>query len=321
MAPAIGYARDGFPLVAGDVRSLHPLPLSSPTHMINARSLLFVPATSERKIDKAYGGTADGVIIDLEDAVATAEKPAARKLLAGIVAVPRPRATWVRVNATATPFCYEDLLAVCIAGVAGIILPKVESAEEVRMVDWILTQLERERGLPARGILILGIIETARGMRDVNLIAEAAPRLRRLMFGAIDFAAEVSIDLGDDVGGTNQARFAIACASRAAGLEPPIDTAYIEIHNLDGLRATTTRARGLGYRGKACIHPAQVEVVNAIFTPTEEQITRAKRIVDGFDEAEKKGLGAIMLDGQMLDYPVVELARRVLVQAKAAGVI
>ena len=303
-------------------------------HLINdCGARVFI--TSAYKADQAEEIVADTPAVEVrlmldsttthygsyEDAVATAEKPAARKLIAGIVGVPRPRATWVRVNATSTPFCYEDLLSVCIAGVAGIILPKVESAEEIRMVDWILSQLERQRGLPARDILILGIIETARGVRDVNAIAGASPRLRRLMFGAIDFAAEVSIDLGDDVGGTNQARFAIACASRAAGLEPPMDTAYIDIHNLDGLRATTTRARGLGYRGKACIHPAQVEVVNAIFTPTEEQITRAKRIVDGFDEAESKGLGAIMLDGQMLDYPVVELARRVLVQAKAAGVI
>lgn len=282
--------------------------------MINARTLLFVPATSERKIDKAYAGTADAVIVDLEDAVAVVEKPAARKAFGAIVAVPRQRPTWVRINATSTPFCYQDLLAVCVAGVAGIVLPKVESPEEVRMIDWILIQLESERQLPSRGIPVMGIIETARGLVAVDAIAAASPRLRRLMFGAVDLAADLGVDIGDDTGATTHSRFAVACASRAAGLEAPMDTAYTDIPNLDGLRATTERARGLGYRGKACIHPSQVDVVNAVFTPTEKETAWAQRVVDAFAEAEAKGLAAITLDGQMLDYPVVEQARRVLAQ-------
>jgi citrate lyase subunit beta/citryl-CoA lyase len=284
--------------------------------MISARTLLFVPATSERKIDKAYAGTADAVIVDLEDAVAVVEKPAARKAFGAIVAAPRQRPTWVRINATSTPFCYQDLLAVCVAGVAGIVLPKVESAEEVRMVDWILAQLESERQLPARGIPVMGIIETARGLVAVDAIAAASPRLRRLMFGAVDLAADLGVDIGDDTGATTHARFAVACASRAAGLEAPMDTAYTDIPNLDGLRTTTERARSLGYRGKACIHPGQVDVVNAVFTPTEKEIAWAQRLVDAFAEAESKGLAAITLDGQMLDYPVVERARRVLAQRR-----
>jgi citrate lyase subunit beta/citryl-CoA lyase len=284
--------------------------------MINARTLLFVPATSERKIDKAFAGTADAVIIDLEDAVAVVEKPAARKAFGAIVAVPRQRTTWVRINATSTPFCYQDLLATCVAGVAGIVLPKVESAEEVRMVDWILTQLESERQLPARGIPVMGIIETARGLVGVDAIAAASPRLRRLMFGAVDLAADLGVDIADDTGATTHSRFAVACASRAAGLEAPMDTAYTDIPNVDGLRATTERARGLGYRGKACIHPSQVDVVNAVFTPTEKEIAWAQRVVDAFAEAERQGLAAITLDGQMLDYPVVERARRVLAQRR-----
>lgn len=287
--------------------------------MIDARSLLFVPATSARKIDKAYAGSADGVIVDLEDAVAIAEKPAARTALAGIVGIPRARPTWVRINATTTPFCYQDLLAVCVPGIAGIVLPKVESAEEVRLVDWLLTQLEAERQLPSHGILVMGIIETARGLAQVDAIAAASPRLRRLMFGAVDLAADLSIDLGDDTGATTQARFAVACASRAAGLAAPMDTAYTDIPNLDGLRATAERARGLGYRGKACIHPGQVEAVNAVFTPTQKETAWARRVVEAFAEAEAQGLAATTLDGQMLDYPVVERARRLLAQAKPAA--
>ena len=284
--------------------------------MTLARSLLFVPATSARKIDKAYAGSADGVIVDLEDAVAIAEKPAARAALAAIVGIPRPRPTWVRINATTTPFCYQDLLTVCIAGIAGIVLPKVESAEEVRTVDWVLTQIEAERQLPSGGILVMGIIETARGLVSVDAIAAAAPRLRRLMFGAVDLAADLSIDLGDDTGATTQARFAVACASRAAGLAAPMDTAYTDIPNVDGLRATAERACGLGYSGKSCIHPQQVEVVNAVFTPTAREIAWARRVVDAFAVAEAKGLAAVTLDGQMLDYPVVLRARRLLARLR-----
>lgn len=283
--------------------------------MIAARSLLFVPATSERKIDKAYAGTADGVIVDLEDAVAISEKPAARQALAAIVAAPRPRPTWVRINASSTAYCYQDLLAVCIPGVFGVVLPKVESAEEVRMIDWIMCQLEAERDLPQRGIVLMPIIETARGLAAVAAIAPASPRLRRLMFGAVDLAADLSIDLGDDAGATTQARFAIACASRAAGIEAPMDTAFTDIANVAALRATTERARSLGYRGKCCIHPSQVQVVNDVFTPTAPELAWATRVVDAFAVAEKNGLAALTLDGQMIDYPVVERARRLLLQA------
>src|SRR5665647_16328 len=118
-----------------------------------ARSLLFVPATSERKIDKAYVSGADGVILDLEDAVAISEKPAARAAIAGIVAKPRVLPTWVRVNSSNTPHCYADILAVCVPGVSGVVLPKAESAEEIRMIDWVMTQLETARELPPGGII------------------------------------------------------------------------------------------------------------------------------------------------------------------------
>ena len=166
--------------------------------------------------------------------------------------------------------------------------------------------------MPSGGILVMGIVETARGLVNVDAIAAASPRLRRLMFGAVDLAVDLSIDLGDDTGATTQARFAVACASRAAGLAAPMDTAYTDIPNVDGLRATAERARGLGYGGKSCIHPQQVEVVNAVFTPTEKEIAWARRVVDAFAGAEAQGLAAVTLDGQMLDYPVVLRARRLL---------
>lgn len=284
---------------------------------MSPRSYLFVPATSGRKIDKAYASAADAVILDLEDAVAVSEKPAARAALASIVPAAPARATWIRVNAIGTDFCLEDLRACCRPGVAGVLLPKVESAEQVRMVDWVLSSVEISVGLAPRGIALAGIVETALGLQQVAGIAAASPRLRRLMFGAVDLSADLGIDTGDDIGATGHARFAIACASRAGGLEPPVDTAFIDMPNLEGLRATTTRAKALGYTAKACIHPSQIAVVNEVFTPSASEVDWARRVVEKFERAEREGLAAVTLEGQMLDYPVVEKARRLL--ARVAG--
>lgn len=287
--------------------------------MISARSLLFVPATSERKIDKAYLSAADGVILDLEDAVAVSEKPAARAAIAEIIAKPRRSATWVRVNGSTTPHCYPDILAVCVPGIFGVVLPKAESAEEIRMIAWVMTQLEQARGLPPDGIALMAIVETARGLEAVADIAKSSPRLRRLVFGAVDLAADLGIDLEDGAGATAQARFAIARASRAAGIAAPMDTAFTNIQDLEALRATSLRARGLGYRGKCCIHPVQIEVVNAVFTPSAEDISRARRIVAAFEAAERSGLAAVSLDGFMIDYPVADKARQLLASVAGAG--
>lgn len=279
---------------------------------ISARSYLFVPATSGRKIAKAYGSDADAVIIDLEDAVALGEKAAARSALTDVLARNLALPTWVRVNAVTTEFCYEDLQAACLPGLTGILLPKAESGEQIRMIDWLLSNLERSRGMPQQSIKLAGIVETAKGLQNVGEIASACARLRRLMFGAIDLAADLAIDLGDDAGATSHARFCIACASRAAGLDAPVDTAYAEITNLDGLRSTTLRAKALGYAGKACIHPSQLEVVNEVFTPSAAEVQWALRVVETFDSAERDGRAAVTLDGQMLDYPVAEKARLLL---------
>jgi citrate lyase subunit beta / citryl-CoA lyase len=284
-----------------------------------ARSFLFVPATSGRKIDKAYASAADAIIIDLEDAVAVSEKPAARAALASIVPATPARPTWIRINAVGTAFCFDDLQAGCRSGVTGLIVPKVESPEQLRMLDWILSNLERSNGLAAGGIAVAAIVETALGLQHVGPIAAASPRLRRIMFGAVDLAADLAIDLGDDTGATGHARFAIACASRAAGLEAPVDTAYTDIANLEGLRSTTLRAKALGYSGKACIHPAQIAVVNEVFTPSAAEVGWARKVVDAFEHAERQGLAAVALEGQMLDYPVVEKARRLLARLGPAA--
>lgn len=276
------------------------------------RSLLFVPATSARKVEKALTGAADGVIVDLEDAVATAEKSQARQDAAGMLGVHRGKITFVRVNALSTPFCYEDLLMAAAAAIDGIVLPKAESAADILTVDWLLTQLETQAGKPPGTLELTPIVETAKGVAQATAIASASPRIRRLAFGAVDLALDMDVDLDDDAGAINQARFALTLASRAAGLEGPVDTVFTDIADTAGLEGSARRARAMGFGAKACIHPAQIETVNAAFSPSAAELDRARAIVDAFDEAEAKGLAAVSVGGIMVDYPVVLKARRTL---------
>lgn len=276
------------------------------------RSLLFTPANGERKVEKAFASAADGVILDLEDAVAISEKPAAREAAIKTLSAPRSRMALVRVNALSTPFCFDDLLAVAPAAPDEIVLPKVESAHDVRIADWMLAQLEARHGMVVGGIGLTLILETAAGIAAAAEIARAAPRIRRLMFGAVDLALDMDLDLDDDAGPMAQARFAIALASRCAGLPGPLDTAFVDIRAPDRLRATASRAWAMGYTGKSCIHPTQIDVVNQVFSATPQQVERARRIVAAFDAAERDGSAAIMLDGAMIDYPVMLKARKVL---------
>ena len=286
--------------------------LQSPVQSPLPRSLLFVPATSARKVEKAFASAADGIIVDLEDAVATAEKPQARQQAAEILQTRRSGQTFLRVNATSTPYCYEDLQVAAAAQLDGIVLPKAEFASELAMVDWLLTQLEVKCGKPAGSIEITPIIETARGLAAAAEIAKASKRLRRLAFGAVDLALDMDLDLGDDVGAMANARFALTLASRQAGLEGPLDTVFVDIQDHEGLRASTMRARAMGFGGKACIHPAQLDIVNAVFTPGEAELARARDIVAAFEQAEAAGLAAVSVGGTMVDYPVAQKARRTL---------
>jgi citrate lyase subunit beta/citryl-CoA lyase len=281
------------------------------------RSLLFVPATSPKKAEKAFASIADGVILDLEDAVALAEKPAARQSAAELLATRRPRLIFLRVNATSTPHCFDDLQMAAAAQLDGIVLPKTESAAELAMIDWLLTQLETRAGKPAGSLEIMPIIETGRGLAAAADIAAASPRLRRLAFGAVDLALDMDLDLADEAGAIAQARFALTLASRQAGLQGPLDTVFTDIADPDGLRAATQRARAMGFSGKACIHPAQIEVVNAVFTPGDAELRRAREIVAAFEQVEAAGAAAVSVGGVMVDYPVVERARRMLAADRA----
>jgi citrate lyase subunit beta / citryl-CoA lyase len=276
------------------------------------RSFLFAPGNHPRRVEKALTLNADAVILDLEDAVATAEKAATREIVAAAFERPRRGLLYVRVNAVDTEFCYGDLVAIVRSGLDGIILPKVESTAGLATVDWLLAQLERDRGLPPGGIDLIPIIETARGLDRLGAILATGTRIRRVAFGAGDFTLDVNMAWSRGEAELAHARAAIVTASRAARIEAPLDTVWVDLTDRDGLEASARTALGFGFQGKMCIHPDQIAVVNRVFTPSDEEIAFAERVAAAFAKAEADGSAAIQLDGKFIDYPIVYRAQRVL---------
>src|SRR6202789_1643248 len=259
------------------------------------RSLLFAPGNHARRSEKALTLNADAVILDLEDACPVAEKIATRQLITTAMAKPRSCIGYVRVNALSTDFGYGDILAVVGPDIDGIVLPKVESAQELRTADWLIAQIEREKGLPKGTIALLPILETGKGFAEVAAIASAGTRIRCLAFGAADFTLDMDIKWSRDESELMHYRSSLVLASRANGLAAPIDTVWINLPDREGLAASAERVRGMGFQGKLCIHPDQVAVINTAFSPSAEQIVWARRIVDAFTTAEAAQSAAIQL--------------------------
>ena len=276
------------------------------------RSFLFAPGNHARRVEKALSLDADAVILDLEDAVATAEKAATRGAVAAALTQPRRGLLYVRVNAVDSEFCHGDLAAIVRPGLDGVILPKVESAAGLATIEWLLAQLEREHGLAHRVIDLIPIIETARGLKQLDAILNAATRVKRVAFGAGDFTLDTNMVWSRSESELAQARVAIVIASRAAGIEAPLDTVWVDLADRDGLEASARTAVGFGFQGKMCIHPEQIAVVNQVFTPSEAEIAFAERVAAAFARAEVEGSAAIQLDGRFIDYPIVYRAQRLL---------
>jgi citrate lyase subunit beta/citryl-CoA lyase len=276
------------------------------------RSFLFAPGNHARKVAKVFTCGADNVILDLEDAVAKSEKVATRALIVEALKRPHRGGAYVRINAFTTEFCYGDAVVVVGPGLDGIILPMVESREQIIAFDWLVGALERERGLPSGGIDIIPIIETGKGIANARSIAAAGTRVKRMAFGAGDYTLDMNMEWTLAETELEHARAEMAVASRAAGLEAPIDTVWVHINDLEGIARSAQRARQLGFQGKMCIYPPQVEVVNRAFMPTEKEIAFARRVVAAFERAEREGSSSIQLDGFFIDYPIVYKARRTL---------
>ncbi|AEG14931.1 CoA ester lyase [Desulfofundulus sp. TPOSR] len=283
------------------------------------RSFLFAPASDLRKVDKALSLDADAVILDLEDAVAVSEKVRARSLVLDVLGRMNREGIYVRVNGVNTRWIVGDLMAVVGGRPAGIMLPKAEDAEEVRRVDWLIGQLEREYGLPAGEMELIPLVETARGVMNAYEVATSCPRVKRLAFGAVDYTLDIGISLTGQGTEIFYARSHLVVASRAAGIEGPIDTVYPNIKDEEGLAEECRLVRSLGFAGKLVIHPAQLGPVNEIFSPTPREIDYAAKVAQAFAQAEAEGIAAVQLEGKFIDYPVAAWARRTLAIARALG--
>lgn len=280
------------------------------------RCLLFVPGTDRKKIDKALTLGADAVILDLEDAVAWGEKENARALVKTVLDSPAlPPTTLVRVNGTTTKHILADLQTVVHPAVAGIMLAKAESAEEVRRVDWLISLLELERDMPAGGLELIPFIESVAGVANASEIAAACPRVKKLALGGNDYTADTWTTYSETGTELFYPRTKLIAASRLADLEPPLDTVCPFIRNIPALEEDARRARQMGFQGKMVIHPAQIKPVLKIFSPTPAEIAEAQKIVAAFEAAEARGTGVIQLDGKMVEYPIVNRARQILAMA------
>jgi citrate lyase subunit beta/citryl-CoA lyase len=288
------------------------------------RSLLFVPADGGSKLDKALASGADAVIVDLEDSIAPDRKAQARAsaaafLKSAVTQVKRPRLL-VRVNAIATGLIDDDLDAVVPARPDAILLPKAEGGASIIHADAKLTAREAIAGLDEGHIKIVAqAIETAAGLFAAGNIRGASPRLIGLTWGPEDLSAEIGAEANRDAQGllTEPYRFARSVclfAAAAAGVAA-IETVYVDFRNLEGLKRETEEARRDGFVGRLAIHPAQVPVINEVFTPTADAIARAQAIVDAF--AKAPGAGVVAIDGKMYDRPHLVRAQALLARVKA----
>jgi citrate lyase subunit beta/citryl-CoA lyase len=292
-----------------------------------ARSLLAVPATRRKMVEKALASEADAVFLDLEDAVAPDSKAAARKDIVRSVKELDWQGcpTLFRANALDTPYFYRDLIEVVEeAGdsLDAIMIPKVNRLEDLYTVSTLFSQLELAMELEKGKTRLEAQIESAEGLTNVDQIVSATSRLEALHFGPGDFAASVSMpqtsigvmDEWDEVYPGHRFHYAmqrIVVTARAAGLRV-LDGPVADYRDEEGLRRSCLIARALGFDGKWCIHPAQIEIVNEVFSPTEREVEWAKKVVAAYEEANAAGSGSVSVDGHMVDAASIKLARNTL---------
>ena len=300
------------------------------------RSCLAIPGSSPKMLDKAPGLPADQVFLDLEDAVAPLAKPEARK---NVVAALNEggwggKVRVVRVNDLTTAWTYRDVIEV-VEGAGGnldaIMLPKVQSAGQVEWLDLTLTQIEKTVGLPVGSVGIEAQIENARGLIEVDRIAEASPRIETIIFGPADFMASLNMKslvvgaLNSDYPGDpfHYVLMRILMAARTHDLQA-IDGPYLQIRDVDGFREVARRSAALGYDGKWVLHPGQIDAANEVYSPSQDDYDHAELILDAYEHytSEEGGkLGAVMLGDEMIDEASRKMAMVIAGKGRAAGMV
>lgn len=282
------------------------------------RSSLFVPAIRERFIEKAPQAGADLLVLDLEDSVATAEKPKGREMArAAVSSMPRTGYVMcVRVNSLQSGLVEDDLSAVVCSELDAISLPKADRPEIIETVDRYLTLLEKTRGVPEGQIGIIPWIETALGIVNAYQICAASPRLVGAAVGGEDLTADMDMERTKGGKEIEYARYTVATAATAAGILP-LDTVFADFRDPDTFKEDCLFSHSIGFKGRFCIHPSQVEIANQVYQPSEKEIEQARKVVAAYEEGTSQGLGAVSLDGVMVDKPVYDRALVLLERVEA----
>jgi citrate lyase subunit beta/citryl-CoA lyase len=284
------------------------------------RTALFVPGSRQDRFLKALDTGADKIIIDLEDAVPPSGKASAREDAVRFLKSNAGPRIIVRINAVGTPYFQADIDRIVAAAPVGLLVPKVESPQDLVSLNQALLQAERAASLEIGCIHVVALIETARAVDAISEIVRTRTephRLHTVAFGAADYSADIGIEMTLDGAELMFPRSKLVVACRAAELAPPIDTPFmVDLKDLNALQKDAGTARQLGFQGKLCIHPNQVEVINQVFSPKPREVHQARRIVEAFEKAEADGRGVLLVDGSFVDYPIVARARRILQLAK-----
>jgi len=286
------------------------------------RTMLFVPGGNQKLLSKALSLDVDAIIIDLEDSVAPQKKTEAREQVAEALIKENfhEKERVVRVNSLKTDFGYDDLIIMSKSQVDTLLIPKVNSADDIKEVDNILSK-EKRRGDTSLGTIeLIALIETPMGVLNVDQIAFCNPQLTGLLFGAGDFVRETTGKITPDRKELYYPLSRILLAARAANIDA-IDSPYFNIKDQQGLEQHTTQAKTFGYDGKAIIHPDQIEIVNRIFTPDDNEIALARKIIEAHENAKSEGKGATTVDGELVENVHAVIAQRTLNIAKKAGII
>jgi citrate lyase subunit beta/citryl-CoA lyase len=286
------------------------------------KSKLFVPGSRPELFPKALASAADGLSFDLEDAVAPAAKPRARVELQALLGSAALRSSdktiIVRVNAFDTRWFADDLSAIVRPGVDLINLPKPDSADQVRAAAAAIARAEQQHGVHQPIKLLLNI-ETPKSLRLASELASADPRVAGLQLGLADLFEPLGISR-DDRGFVRQAMFAVRMAAAEANVFA-LDSSFADIADKGGFNAEAALSRDLGYVGKSCIHPSQIELANAVFRPTDAQIAHSLKVVEAARRADEEGVGAYVVDGKMIDPPFVMRAEAIVASARRLGLI
>ncbi|MBN2562918.1 MAG: HpcH/HpaI aldolase/citrate lyase family protein [Phycisphaerae bacterium] len=281
------------------------------------RSRLYLPGNEPKFMLNAGFHRPDGVILDLEDSVAPAQKDAARILVRNALRTLDFKGAERMVRINQGDAGIEDLAFVAPHNVHVVLIPKVEAAEQVKRVEERIRGLLDAHGID-RPVYLMPIVESALGAIKAYEIATASDGIVALAIGLEDYTADIGAARTLDGRESFWARSQVVNAARAAGVQP-IDTVFSDVSDMEGLRKSVLEAKSLGFEGKGCIHPRQIAVIREAFAPTEEELAKARSIVDAFEEAEAKGLGVVSLGSKMIDPPVVKRAQRIVRLAEAMG--